>query len=367
MSIKTLPEVRAMTDFPESPDGMRAYLNRSIRLATGKIWGLNNEETNVSEVEILAGPSGVWGKKVDEIEGPFAGEYDEQEYGNNIALCELNIRESLLILEALESGNTDKVLDVGSGTGRIALFLTAIGSREMTAFDQTLEYMRILRQKMVRIGNVPVLGETGRLRLATVPVETYLAEDGFGDPRPSFITSMFGVLNHTQDTFGSTAGLYDLLEPGGRFVASYYGSQRAAVFEELRTGLGYQPAILVRRVDGGLILGESGKFLPANFPSPAEIKEVLTERGAKVLKLAPYLFLTSLFPMKPNKKNITAYLDAVGRVAGTAAQNRLGRFAEDPNSLFWAACKYDRDEESKIDPDLGAYIGIAVEKSGDSL
>ena len=307
-------------------------------------------------------PTTGWSRKVDEVEQPFSSDYDREEY-KNPALVMLNIAELELVRDAFgltpnwrrsidRKMRGKRVLDPGCGTGRIALYAAAKGAW-VAALDQTAGYVEATAVKASRL---PSDALTPKLFIS--PVENMLGSNQEMD----YITPMFAVLNHCEEWQAVVSGLGRLLSAKGKMTLSMYGSPEAAVFQEIAEGLPYAPAILVRRINGGLLLGETAdEVLPANFPYPNEVTECLKEAGLDIEKTVPLLAVTSLYPSQPTPENIQAYIQIIRRRYGKDISDFLQQFASQPAELLVASLRAD----SLIPPtriNEAAYFGIVASK-----
>lgn len=100
---------------------------------------------------------------------------------------------------------TDRVLDVGCGTGSLVLRL-APGASHVDGLDVSPEMMRIARGKAAGVGNVTF--HTGTLDDAPFPEASFDA------------VSACSLLHLVDDRDATLAQLYRVLKPGGFFVTS---------------------------------------------------------------------------------------------------------------------------------------------------
>lgn len=335
----------------------------SSELANGSYW-LGEVSGQQPEVTARGKPVGAWGKRVDEVEAPFAPQYDREEY-QNPGLQMLNLAELQMLATAFGvtppwmcrpsgmelAGKT--MLEVGCGTGRIALFGAGFGA-EVTAVDQTEGYVLAAADKVARL---PI--GTPKPRLVVAPAEALTGEN-----EADIVTAMFGVLNHCEDWTAIIKNLDGMLRAEGTFVLSMYGSPEAAVYAELQQGLPYAPAILTRRAPGGLLLGEDADdVLPARFPYPETVVETLEESGLAVESIQPFLSVTSLYPRQPTAENVAAFLRVVERRYGSTIGEYVGAYAGDPVRMLLASLCADY----MIPPgrlNEAAYFGVVATKGG---
>jgi hypothetical protein len=139
---------------------------------------------------------------------------------------------------------------------------------------------------------------------------------------------MFGVLNHCEDWERVIGSLESMLAENGKIIISLYGSPESIVFDELKNGLSYEPAILVRRTEGGLLLGEDAKtVLPTRFPYPKDVANQLEASGLKIESTVPFLITASLYPRDPTPQNIDSFLRMINRLFGSKVCKFLRDFA----------------------------------------
>ena len=359
--------MKELLTIAESPDAAHAFAANSVALATGARW-MGGEVYRQVAVRQLAVPGDAWARQVDAIEQAFAPLYDTEEYAN-AGLQMLNAAEFTMLASAVgqpsplnEAGspavqtqpnNPPRWLDIGCGTGRIALYAAQIA--RLTAVDQTAGYVQATAQKLQR---VPQLAAPPQLVVA--PVERLLASET--TQKYNIATAMFGVLNHCQDWQNVVGGVAKALQPGGTFALSMYGSPEAAVYQELARGMAYQPAILTRRTAGGLLLGEgAGQVLPAQFPYPAEITDVLALSGLAPTQLVPFLGVTALYPRQPSQGNRAEYLKTIQRRYGSDIAATLRAYNGDAAQLLVASLYADYQLGSDR-VNEAAYVGVAARK-----
>lgn len=347
---------------------VRSMWNVSGGLANANRW-LDESPNRDVEVEYLAKPTDEWGRKVDDVETAFAPDYDTEEYSNP-ALVMLNMAEFSMMAEAVgvappweQQAQAEQPLagtrwlDVGCGTGRIALYGASLGS-EVTAFDQTAAYLEVTASKANRLPE-----GVREPDLQVMPVEAALRYwKNNSLEKYDYISAMFAVINHCKDWPRALQEMSVMLAEDGKVVLSMYGSPEAAVFEELREGLPYAPAILVRRVEGGLLLGDSVEdVLPAKFPYPKDVVRSLENDGLGVQELIPLLSVTSLYPRDPSARNIEAFLEAVSRQYGSEMSDFLAAYRDDPEQLLMASFRADYQIPVEM-IDKAAYYGIVATK-----
>ncbi len=305
---------------------------------------------------------GEWGRKVDAIEAPFAPRYDAEEY-NNPGLQALNLAEMGMLAEAFGTrppwmGDVTgaelagkRMLEVGCGTGRIALYGASLGA-QVTALDQTAEYVEATADKVNRLPQ-----GTPEPILIVAPAESL-------DPtqKSDYVTAMFGVLNHCEDWSEVLKDLSSTLNEDGKLVLSMYGSPDAAVYEEIKNGLPYAPAILTRRTPGGILLGEeTSEVLPASFPYPADVLDKIEEKGLEVQRVQPFLAVTALYPRDFSPKNVAAFLDTVERRYGVGISGPMRKYASTPEQLLLASLRADY-QVPKERINEAAYFGVIATK-----
>ena len=113
--------------------------------------------------------------------------------------------ERKIAVMAAAIGPTDRVLDVGCGTGSLALRL-APGAGHIDGLDVSPEMMRIARGKAAGVANVAF--HTGTLDDALFPEASFDA------------VSACSLLHLVDDRDATLAQLYRMLKPGGFFVTS---------------------------------------------------------------------------------------------------------------------------------------------------
>src|SRR3989339_1969926 len=125
-------------------------LSKALDVSSGQIFdkqemGLISLNDYGPVIKTFSKPQSDWTTKVDEIEKAFADQYDQQEYPDYKALTMMGLFEVRNMLSAFgitSLRQTDfqdnpladkKFLNVGCGTGREAIYLSALGA-QVTAF-----------------------------------------------------------------------------------------------------------------------------------------------------------------------------------------------------------------------------------------
>lgn len=348
-----------------------AIINKAMRLNTGY-----NSQTEITPdkttypITVLNTAETPWAQQVDAIEAPFAKEYDQEEYGANLALQVMGMREMELMVEAfgatLDNAEQDaspllgkRFLDVGSGTGRIVLTLAELGG-DVTGFDATYEYVAIIAQKLAQTSQM--LGRTLSVELMQSLAETY----PYAEQQNKFdgISCLFGVLNHVENWQEALTNMASSLKPGGNLVISMYGINEALVFQlSQANALGYAPSLIQRRAPGGILLGESTTVLPAKFPSSNEIVQTLKSAGLEVTTVVGMLRLAALFPKNPTQENILLFIDAVKQQDPKAAAY-ISQFS-DPEELLAATYLWDEEKATQQQMiEQSAYVFFTARKPG---
>lgn len=320
----------------------------------------------VDKVDVVTEPETDWAITVDKIEKSFSENYDQEEYGNNLALSLMGICEMRIMLSSF-GVPIDKQLDyrsqplagkrfvvVGTGTGREVIALSALGA-SVVGFDATREYVEITAEKVQQ-----AKGFLGK----QMPVELYqsLAENPESYPsRPvDGISSLFGVIDHVEEWTDAIELISQSLKTGGRFALSVYGSDNALVFDMARRdNLPYKPSMLQGRADGGILLGKSEKVLPSNFPNSERVSKTLEENGFVVETKIGFLRLAALFPQDPTVENLANFLDLVRQIDQDAG-NAIEQFST-PKKILAAAFNYDLVNQEPI-KDF-AYVAFVARKT----
>jgi len=133
--------------------------------------------------------------------GLVAGDYDKKE-------AYLNSFEKGQVLKLLGDVSFKKVLDVGAGTGRLAIALAG-KKAEVTALDVSSEMLRVLEKKNGKIKTV--VGEAESLPF----------------PEQSFdlVIAAFLIV-HLKDLAKFFDEVYRVLKPGGRFLVTNINQKR---------------------------------------------------------------------------------------------------------------------------------------------
>ena len=314
-----------------------------------------------SQYKTIALPSSPWSQQVDAIEYPFASDYDQEEYGENAALSRMGAYEMTRILKSygvelspfnipnqISTLVTEKplqgkrFLDIGCGPGRFPIALGALGA-QVNAFDATASYLDITGRKIATTENA--LRQKLDVNLSQCPAEEY----DYGLGQYDGISCMFGVLNHVELGLALLPNIIAGLKPNGVFNLSMYGPNNALVFEQTQNGAlkDYQPSILQKRAEGGILLGDSTEVLPASFPYPNEIMQAVSESGLKIIDTKGLLRIASLFPREPNNESIEFFFDLLDKVDPDAA-NKLHRYARDPVQLLLRSFQYDIKNQENL-------------------
>lgn len=339
----------------------KELLNKALTLNSGRLADYQVNPVSGSGVEVLAEPDTAWARRVDQIETPFAPVYDYEEYELNAALAFMGINELEFLLNQLGVRRIDfksqplagkKILDVGTGPGRVPVLLSALGA-SVTGFDATREYVAIAQAKIATAETY--LGRRLDVRLFQCPAERfdYPAKEYDG------VTALFGVLNHIelwQETVGNIARA---LKPKGTFVGSMYGPNEALVFRLLReNALVYKPSILQRRTGDGILLGDSYEVLPASFPSPGEISRTMEAAGLRITRQFGSLRLAALFPQDPSDANLRSFLEIVQQIEPQALRQLETK--RQPEDLLLSAMRYDQNSQAPIED--FAYVAFSAKK-----
>ncbi len=345
----------------------RGLPQEALRVSIGEIaadYETNEMIFKAPTVTVLAVPKTPWAIGVDNIETPFAPDYDEEEYRANPSLTMMGLFEIRNMLRAFSvpvSKQTDyqeaplldrRFLVVGTGPGREVVALSTLGAT-VTGFDATKAYVDLTAKKVQQASDK--LGKKLTVSLYQCPAEDYSYEQSSYDG----VTSLFGVLNHVEDWKGTINKISESLKPEGKFVFSMYGTNDALVFKKIKTKeLPYSPSILQRRATGGILLGESEEILPTNFPSPLEIVQTLQEVGLIIEKERGYLRIAALFPKNPTSENLVAYRQMV-EATDTAAAKAINGYAK-PEELLLSAFLYDQHNQVNIED--FAYVSYIARK-----
>lgn len=355
--------MKELLQFAASEAAAEDLTRASLDLATGSRWTVSeiSETRKIAPVTVVGEPAGEWGKQVDAIESPFVADYDAEEY-TNPGLRMLNLAEFRLISKAIDVGMSwdsrveqsrpgVRWLEVGCGTGRIALFGTMLGAK-VTALDQTEGYVRATAAKMSRLPRV--LPEP---RLLVTPAEQFQTDEQF-----DVTTVMFGVANHFENWRDGLSTISKVVAGGGVLALSMYGSPEAAVYDEISKGLPYKPAILTRRAPGGILLGESAEeILPASFPYPEQVLECLEANSLTVEDVQPFLAVTALYPREPDAESIDAYINVIENRYGSDIADMLRPYAQNPKQLLVASLYADYQiPKERINE--AAYFGVIARK-----
>jgi ubiquinone/menaquinone biosynthesis C-methylase UbiE len=123
------------------------------------------------------------------------------------------VRTKLIELAAPAPG--EKVLDVGSGTGTLALAIAArVGAAEVHGIDASPEMIAFARKKAANVGS-------------SIDFQVGLIEAiPFADATFDLVTNSL-MLHHLPDDLkrSGLAEIHRVLEPGGRFVAMDFAAQ----------------------------------------------------------------------------------------------------------------------------------------------
>lgn len=339
----------------------------AMRASTGKLMG-NYKQSGVlfeaPKVEVLSVPTTPWSSTVDSVESEFAPEYDSAEYEAYPVLAMMGLFELRNSLSAFgvpvrKQNNYNeaplrnkKILVIGTGPGREVIALSALGAN-VTGFDATKEYVDITAKKVETASNL--LGINLPVSLFQSPAESFPYEPGISDGA----ISLFGVLNHVEDWEETIDQISRALKPGGKFVFSMYGTNDALVFLEMKKNPLLKPSVIQRRVAGGLLLGEdSGKVLPAKFPTPGAIRKAIVYSGFSLEQEKGYLRIAALFPEVPTPENIEEYMKLIEKI-DIKAFSYISKYKK-PDEVLLAAVLYDKRNQDKIDE--FAYVSYIAKK-----
>ena len=141
-------------------------------------------------------------KAKDNWFGDWATEYDE-----TIGKVERHHNLLDLVVESSSVKDNDKILDIGCGTGLLALRFLGKANCHITGVDNSKEMLDVFERK------VSNLGITGQI--------TYKHEDlanmEFGEEKFDIISSTFS-LHHVQDKHTMLKKIHEMLKNGGRFI-----------------------------------------------------------------------------------------------------------------------------------------------------
>ncbi|KKQ01890.1 MAG: hypothetical protein US11_C0003G0033 [Candidatus Roizmanbacteria bacterium GW2011_GWA2_36_23] len=353
-------------------------LSKALDVSTGQIFdkqemGLISLNDYGPVIKTFSKPQSDWTTKVDEIEKAFADQYDQQEYPDYKALTMMGLFEVRNMLSAFgitSLRQTDfqdnpladkKFLNVGCGTGREAIYLSALGA-QVTAFDATEEYVRITADKIARtslILNKPLKVELGVSLAEAFP---YPANEYDG------ITSLFGVINHVEFWQKAIRNMGYALKPDGKLVIEKYGSNDALVYKAAAAGIiTYEPSVFQTRESQGkgIFLGKEGKvLLPACFPDDTEFKKSLEDADLDIESSVGFLRIAAIFPKIPTPQNIESFMETV-RNFDEKAWIYINKFNSPIEKLF-AAFEYDlfsqRQTVNKPDIEDFAYVLYKAKK-----
>jgi ribosomal protein L11 methyltransferase len=141
-------------------------------------------------------------------------------------------RMCLLLLQEL-TGVSERVVDVGTGSGILAIAAIGLGARECFGFDTEELAVKAARE------NVALNEMTERIRIEHGGVEVMAG-------LPPFDLAFANITAGTIMTIAQT--LYDSLVPGGRLIASGIIGERQAVCEAALTDAGFR---IDRRLEEG--------------------------------------------------------------------------------------------------------------------
>ncbi len=245
-----------------------------------------------------------------------------------------------------------KFLDVGVGPGRGPVWLSALGG-QVTGFDATDKYVEIANSKIEAAQDY--LKSPLDVNLIQCPAERFAFPNNYYDG----VISLFGVLNHVENWQRTINNIAKSLKGDGQFIFSIYGTNNALVFRLMKEGkLPYEPSILQRRTEGGILLGNSTQVLPANFPDTYQISKVARSGRLKIDKSFGYLRIAALFPKVPTQENLLKFFDVVKSV-DKKAFDFISRQITSENILL-SAVIYDGMSKSPITD--YAYIMFSTRK-----
>jgi SAM-dependent methyltransferase len=115
-----------------------------------------------------------------------------------------------------------RVLEIGSGTGRIASMLLAAGASHVTAVEPSAAFA-VLQENLA--------GEADRVSFLQIPGDAVPA-----DARADYVFSI-GVLHHIPDPDPVVRAAYGALRPGGRMAVWLYGREGNGFYLSLVTPL----------------------------------------------------------------------------------------------------------------------------------
>jgi len=173
------------------------------------------------------------------------------------------------VIKLISSGSPDRVLDVATGTGDLAIMAAKSGLDQIVGVD--------ISEEMLEVGRAKVSANKleKKVRLQTGDAEQL----PFSDHQFDAAMVAFGVRNF-EDLSGGLSEIYRVLKPTGRLVVLEFSQPKAFPIKQLYTFYGRYilPAI------GRMISGDSGAYtyLPesiAVFPEGEEFLEYLDGAG----------------------------------------------------------------------------------------
>lgn len=321
--------------------------------------------TKKFDVEVFKKPQSEWAKKVDDIESPFVAEYDESEY-KNASLNLMGLYEMKSMLKAFGVNSTDQTkyskkplrnknyFVVGTGTGREVINLAGLGGN-VIGIDATKGYVELTAKKLESISSE--LDPNQNIRLIQCPAENYPYKANTIDG----MSILFGVPNHINGFKSLLKKIGIAIKGDGKLVVEKYGSNDALVFKLKKTGeLKYAPSILQRRDPNGkgILLGDSEKVLPANFPNDPQFRNQIVDSGFEIQKRIGFLRIAALFPKDPTPENLKKFLELVSRI-DKKAYDFLYQFNTN-ESLLLGSFMYDlqsqRRKKNPVNIEDFAYV-----------
>lgn len=218
---------------------------------------------------------------------------------------------------------SDNVLDLGSGTGLLALqAATCVASGQVVGIDHSQTMLDYARAKAVKRG----LAE--RASFAAMDAEALEFADGHFDA----ILSLY-VLRHLPNVRAAVAEMHRVLKPGGRIVVS----------------VGARPALMSKSGPQAAIRSMADKILvPAGRRAlaPAFLRTLLAGHG---------IARTHNHAAEHHLDDVAALLRAAG-FANVQSEWRGEEFALEPEDFWDVQATFDSEARTMLDPLDAAHV-----------
>ncbi len=214
---------------------------------------------------------------VQDLFNRIAGRYD---FLNRLLSSGIDIFWRKKAVRLLKHSGPQRVLDVATGTGDLALEVARLGTRKVVGVDVASEMLRLAARKAVQrgFGSVISFQEGSAERLP------------FSDGAFDAVTVAFGVRNFSSLAKGLSE-MYRVLRPDGEVVILEFSQPRSF---PIRQVYGYYSRRILPLI-GGLISRhrEAYEYLPntiREFPDGQAFGDILQQAGFSNIQIYPLTF-----------------------------------------------------------------------------